>query len=75
MHRADLGRYIPNTQKRGMADITATYRGKSLQIEVKIGKDRMSVYQLQVKQEFERCGGLYYVARDFTSFKRWFDAL
>lgn len=73
IYRADLKKFVPNTQRKGLADILCTYKGISIQIEVKHGKDRMSSYQLQVKDDFEQSGGLFYVARDFTTFKQWFD--
>ncbi len=73
IYRVDLKKYVPNTQKRGLGDILATIKGIPLQIEVKIGKDRMSSAQLKVKDEFERSGGIYFVAHNFTDFKPWFD--
>jgi hypothetical protein len=71
IYRADLGKYVRNTQRSGIADIIATYKGLSFQIEVKIGKDKMSQEQLKIKNEFEQSGGYYYIAKDFTSFKNW----
>jgi len=70
-----MNRYRPTTMKRGLADIWATYQGKSLQIEVKIGADRQSDDQKRVQQQQQQAGGIYYVARDFSSFKEWFDNL
>ncbi len=70
-----LNRYRPTTMKRGLADIWATYRGMSLQVEVKIGADRMSEDQRKVQQQQQQAGGLYFVARDFSSFKDWIDQL
>jgi len=70
-----LGKYRPTTMKRGLADIWATYQGKSLQIEVKIRADQMSEHQMKVQKQQEQAGGWYYVARDFSSFKEWFDNL
>ena len=70
-----LSKYRPTTMKRGLADIWATYQGKSLQIEVKIGADRQSEDQIKVQQQQEEAGGLYFVAKDFSSFKNWIDQL
>ena len=75
VYRNDLKKFVPNTQRRGMADIVGTYQGKSLNIEVKIGRDRMSEHQLKVKKEIEAAGGYYYVAKDFEGFVRWFKQL
>jgi hypothetical protein len=70
-----LRRYIPGTSRKGLADIMATYEGLSLHIEVKIGRDKQSIYQLQIEKDVIRSGGLYYLARNFTEFKTWFDKL
>lgn len=56
----------------GSADISATIRGRSVKIEVKIGKDRQSAAQQQYQQAVEQAGGLYFIARDFTSFGEWY---
>lgn len=74
-YRPELGRFIKSTSKRGLADVMGTYKCKSLNIEVKIGKDRMSEDQIKVQGAVERSGGLYFIARDFTTFKTWFDGL
>lgn len=56
----------------GSADISATIRGQSVKIEVKIGKDKQSEAQRQYQQAVEQAGGLYYIAKDFTSFVAWY---
>ena len=58
---------------KGSADISATIRGRSVKIEVKVGKDRMSAVQRQYKATIEAAGGLYYIARDFTGFVKWYN--
>lgn len=68
-------RYRPSTARRGLPDILATWKGQSLFIEVKVGRDRMSEHQMKVQQEQEQSGGLYFVAHNFTAFKQWFDRL
>lgn len=70
-----LKKYIPSTSKRGLPDIISTYKGLSLHIEVKIGRDRQSDDQKAVEFAVNGAGGLYYLARDFTEFKEWFDQL
>ena len=42
--------------------------GLSLKIEIKFGKDRMSQAQGRYKQEIEKTGGRYMIAKDFDSF-------
>lgn len=73
--RKDLGKYTPSGAKRGISDIIATYKGVSLMVEVKIARDKMSVFQERVKAEHEAAGGLWFTAHDFTEFKAWFGAL
>lgn len=68
-----LNKYRRGTQKKGIADVLATYRSKSLHIEVKHGKDRVSDAQMKVQTEVTRSGGLYFIAHNFTDFKLWFD--
>lgn len=62
------GTWTKGQGTNGTADISAIYRGKSFKIEVKIGKDRMSQAQLRYKQEVERAGAFYIIARNFDDF-------
>ena len=50
---------------KGSADISAT-------IEVKIGLDRQSEAQRRYQATVERAGGLYFIAKDITSFIEWY---
>jgi len=68
-----LQRYRKGMNRRGLPDILATYKGQSLFIEVKAGRDKLSEYQETIKQEQENSGGIYYTARSFAEFKKWFD--
>ena len=70
-----LNRFIPNTSKKGLADIMATVRGKSLHIEVKTGRDKQSEHQKRIEAEVNRSGGYYFLCKDFESFRDWFDFL
>ncbi len=58
----------------GTADISATIAGRSVKIEVKVGRDRQSEAQKAYQAAVERAGGIYFIARDFESFYRWFQA-
>jgi len=70
------GRYTRSTARRGLPDILVTGRdGRSIFVEVKAGRDRMSQWQKAVRDDQQQAGGLYFVAHDFTSFKQWFDQL
>lgn len=66
------GIYIPGTGTKGSADISATIIGKSVKIEVKIGKDRQSEYQKEYQKSIETAGGIYFIATDFDSFYEWY---
>lgn len=57
---------------KGSADISATIRGRSVKIEVKIGKDGQSDAQQKYQASVEQAGGVYYTAKDFTSFVSWY---
>jgi hypothetical protein len=64
--------WIKGTATNGSADISATIKGRSVKIEVKIGADRQSQTQKDYQQAIEKAGGLYYIAKDFTSFIEWY---
>lgn len=59
MGRQVGGKWIPGTTRKGTADISATIKGRSIMIEIKVGKDKASEYQLK-EQELERkSGGIF----------------
>ena len=64
--------WIKGTSTKGSADISATIAGRSVKIEVKILADRQSEAQKQYQADIENAGGLYYIAKDFTSFVEWY---
>jgi len=67
------GKYIPGATRRGASDISATIFGKSVQLEIKIGADKPSEYQLR-EQELERkAGGVYEFIHNFDQFLTWYD--
>jgi len=66
------GKYIPGATRRGSSDISATIRGRSVMIEVKIN-DKPSEYQLR-EQELERqAGGVYEFVKSFEGFLVFYD--
>lgn len=69
------GKFTRSTARRGLPDVVVTLNGKSLFIEVKVGRDKMSQYQEAVRDDQQKSGGLYFVAHDFSSFKTFFDNL
>jgi len=69
------GKYIPSSTRKGTADISATVRGKSVQIEVKVGKDKPRPEQLR-EQELERkAGGIYEFISTLEQFLELYDNL
>lgn len=51
--------WIPTTTRKGTADVSATIKGRSVMLEVKVGRDKPREQQLR-EQELERsAGGIY----------------
>jgi hypothetical protein len=72
-YRIGSSKYIPGTGTKGSADISATIKGRSVKIEVKVGKDRMSEAQKVYQANIEMAGGVYVMARSFDDFYTWFN--
>jgi len=52
-------KWLPTAGRKGSADVSATIKGRSVMLEVKVGYDKPSEYQLR-EQELERkAGGIY----------------
>lgn len=67
--------WIPGQSQNGTADISATIKGRSVKIEVKIGRDRQSQDQKKYQKSIERAGGIYIIARTFQGFLDWWDKM
>jgi hypothetical protein len=65
--------WTKGTSTAGSADISATIKGRSVKIEVKIGKDRQSEAQKRYQENIEKAGGIYYIARNFDDFVNFFN--
>lgn len=61
-------KYIPGNSTKGTADISSIIRGKSVKIEVKIGKDVQSLVQKKYQKAVTDAGGVYIIARNFDDF-------
>jgi hypothetical protein len=57
-----------STATKGSADISATILGRSVKIEVKIGKDRQSEDQKIYQAKIESSGGQYWIVKNFDDF-------
>lgn len=64
--------WIPGSTRNGTADISATIKGRSVKIEVKIGKDKQSEDQKDYQAEVERAGGIYIIVKSFNDLYTWF---
>jgi hypothetical protein len=62
-----------STATKGSADISATIQGRSVKIEVKIGKDRQSEDQKVYQTNIEKSGGQYWIAKNFDDFIKKYD--
>jgi hypothetical protein len=62
-----------STATKGSADISATIQGRSVKIEVKIGKDRQSQDQKIYQDNIEKSGGQYWIAKNFDDFIKKYD--
>jgi hypothetical protein len=67
-------KWLPTSGQKGTADISATIKGKSVKIEVKM-KDRQSEDQKKYQQAIERAGGQYWLVRSFEEFMRFYNEL
>jgi len=71
--RVVKGKYIPGATRRGQSDISATLKGRSVQIEIKINKDKPSEHQLREQMLEEKAGGVYIFIHNFEEFLLWYD--
>ncbi len=69
------GKYIKGSGTNGSADISATIKGRSIKIEVKIGKDRQSDAQKKYQEMIEKAGGVYFIATDFDEFMMFYKGI
>jgi hypothetical protein len=65
--------WIKGTVTNGSADISATIKGRSVKIEVKIGNDRQSPAQKEYQKAIQTAFGIYYIARTFANFVTWYE--
>lgn len=68
------GKYIPGRTRRGAADVSATIEGRSVMIEIKVGKDKPSEYQLREQQLEIKAGGQYWFIHTFDEFLEYYDS-
>lgn len=52
-------KWIKSSTRKGSADISATIKGRSVMIEIKVGKDKPREDQLLEQERERKAGGLY----------------
>jgi hypothetical protein len=52
-------KWIPSSTRKGTADISATIKGRSVMLEIKVGSDRPRPEQLTEQARERRAGGIY----------------
>ena len=57
-----------------ISDISATIKGRSVKIRVKIGGDKISAAQIKCEESVKVPEIIYYEARNFESFYSWYNA-
>ena len=67
------GKYIPGGTRKGSADISATIKGRSVMLEIKIGADKPSEYQIREQELERRAGGCYEFIKTFEQFLIFYD--
>lgn len=66
------GKYIKGTGTNGTADISSTILGRSVKLEIKIGKDRQSDAQKDYADNVRKAGGIYEIITDYEQFLMWY---
>jgi len=66
-------KWIPGQGTNGTSDISAIIAGRSVKIEVKIGRDRQSEVQKKYQEAIEKAGGIYIIVRSFKEFLQWYN--
>ena len=68
-------KWIPSTTRKGTADISATIKGRSVMIEIKIGSDKASEFQLAEQIKERNAGGIYEFIKTIDDFFKLYDYL
>lgn len=66
-------KWIPGTTRRGTADLSATINGRSVMLEIKVGNDRPSEYQLAEQARERAAGGSYEFIHTPEEFFEFYD--
>ncbi len=66
------GKFTKGGGTVGAADLNVIIGGRSVQIEIKAGRDVLSESQIKQGEKIKAAGGIYLVVKDFESFYQWF---
>lgn len=55
---------------RGIADVQVTFKGKTYNFEIKVGRDRQSEIQKEVERKIKAAGGHYAIIHCYDDFLR-----
>jgi hypothetical protein len=68
-------KYIPGTTRKGTSDIKAIIKGRAVDIEIKIGNDRASEFQIREQQLVRNAGGIYEFIKTPEQFFELYDRI
>lgn len=68
-------KWIRSSTRKGTADISATIKGRSVMLEIKIGKDKPSEFQLAEQMKERNAGGVYEFVSSVDEFFMLYDNL
>ena len=72
-YRADLSRYIPSQQRKGMPDVFDMVNDRAVFVEVKVGRNHLSNDQKVAIADLKRAGAAVYIDQNFQGFFDWFN--
>lgn len=69
-----LKRYRKSGATKGVTDTLIIWKGKTLNIEIKIGNDKQSEGQKEMQRSIENAGGVYLIVKSFDNFLKQVEA-
>jgi hypothetical protein len=66
---------IHSSNRKGTSDISATIKGRSIKLEVKVGRDKPSADQLREQARERQAGGIYEFVYTFEEFITLYDQI
>jgi hypothetical protein len=74
-NRMTVTKWLPSANRPGTADVSATIKGRSVKIEIKVGHDTPSDKQLAEQIRERRAGGIYEFIHDMDEFFILYDKI